>query len=349
MRIKKKQNITLIVIVVICITIGIFFLTSLIRLSNTNENKLKRLGYSDLDISLIEELSEENKKYFFDEYNENYLNIIKSPYFFEDNLDLYIENYGKAEDDALIKVINNGDVRKYGFEDVYGIFSDPFYMEKNNDKYFLLLDKFDTYRELVEYVNVQRYDEYYTNIKPSDLNKDYLVLVNKYNYLESDYEPDIVPVDEYYGLGYMRPDAYEDFKEMVDDARSVGANIRSVSPYRMWQSQYKLYNAYLEDDPQEVVDTYSARPGHSEHQTGLAVDVSIPGVSLDDFYTTEASTWVNENSYKYGFIVRYQEGKEDITGYMFEPWHIRYVGKDVAKQIYDLGITFDEYYEYYLR
>ena len=108
--------------------------------------------------------------------------------------------------------------------------------------------------------------------------------------------------------------------------------------------QDDLYNGYLKKDPQEVVDTYSARPGHSEHQSGLCMDVSEPGYSLDNFYQTKASKWLAENCHKYGFIIRYPEDKTDITGYQGEPWQLRYVGKETAEDVYRRAITYDEYY-----
>ena len=98
-----------------------------------------------------------------------------------------------------------------------------------------------------------------------------------------------------------------------------------------------------------MADTYSARPGHSEHQTGLAIDLAAFNSNLNNFEETKEYEWVKDNAHLYGFILRYPKGKEHITGYMFEPWHYRYVGTKVAKEIYEMDITFDEYYELFLK
>ena len=346
----KSSQIFLVVALVVCIVFASLFLVKLITKSNSIENKLFRMGYSDEDIAIIVNLSDESKSLLLENYEEKNSNILHNSFFEEENLDLYLKYYGQSDldDDTLFKVINNGYVREYGLDVVQGIFTDPFYIENNKDKYFKYSDRFETYREVVEYVNVQRYDEYYTNVKPTDLSKGYLILLNKYNYLEEDYVPDLVAVSGYYGVGYMREEPYEAYALMYEDALKEGYDIRVVSSYRMWSTQYRLYYGYMENDPQEVVDTYSARPGYSEHQTGLAIDVSIPGCSLDDFIYTDASDWLKEHCYEYGFIIRYPEGKDDITGYQYEPWHIRYVGTDASSIIKETGITFDEYYAYYI-
>ena len=116
-----------------------------------------------------------------------------------------------------------------------------------------------------------------------------------------------------------------------------------ISGYRSYQTQQNLYNRYLQKDPQNVVDTYSARAGHSEHQTGLAIDVSSNNSDMITFEVSPSFKWMKENAHLYGYILRYQKGKEDITGYKYEPWHYRYVGKEIATLLYQTGLTFDEY------
>ena len=95
-------------------------------------------------------------------------------------------------------------------------------------------------------------------------------------------------------------------------------------------------------------DLSTARAGFSEHQTGLAIDILTYNVTLSNFEETDAFKWLSSNAYKYGFILRYPKGKEDITGYEYESWHYRYVGVEIATQIFEEDITFDEYYAYYL-
>ena len=133
------------------------------------------------------------------------------------------------------------------------------------------------------------------------------------------------------------------FKLMKSDAASVGLNIYISSGYRSYSYQEGLYNRYTAVDGIDGADTYSARPGHSEHQTGLCFDLN----EVDDtFIYTDEGKWVNNNAHLYGFVIRYPKGKEDITGYKYESWHLRYVGKDLAKKLYNDGnwLTVEEYY-----
>lgn len=133
------------------------------------------------------------------------------------------------------------------------------------------------------------------------------------------------------------------FNLMKADATSLGLNIYISSGYRPYATQERIYNNYVAKDGQEEADTYSARPGHSEHQTGLAFDLN----SIDDsFAYTNEGKWIDENCYRYGFIIRYPKGKDNITGYMYESWHLRYVGKELAEKLYNNGnwITVEEYF-----
>ena len=136
---------------------------------------------------------------------------------------------------------------------------------------------------------------------------------------------------------------------MWQDAYNEGLYLYIRSPYRSYNTQNNLYERYAAQDGYDEADTYSARPGYSEHQTGLAFDVTSKSTTLGTFENTEEFKWMKNNAYKYGFILRYPKGKENITGYIYESWHYRYVGKDVAKYIYENDLTFEEYYEYYVK
>ena len=158
-----------------------------------------------------------------------------------------------------------------------------------------------------------------------------ILIANKSYSLPSNYNPgDLLDVFK------------TNYNNMSTSASSEGVNLRIISGFRSYSSQQAIYNRYVERDGVALADRYSARAGHSEHQTGLAADIN----SLDQsFENTSEGMWLNNNCYKYGFIIRYPKGKEDITGYMFEPWHIRYVGVDVATKLYNGGnwITLEEY------
>lgn len=153
-----------------------------------------------------------------------------------------------------------------------------------------------------------------------------ILIVNKTYSLPSDYAPGINHTALYY------------LHMLQADAKAVGIDIPVISAYRSYETQKALFDSYYAKDGDKA-DTYSARPGHSEHQTGLAFDV---GAIDDNYGDTIGGKWLYNNCANYGFIIRYLKGKEDITGYKYEPWHIRYVGS-VAEYIMNQGITLEEY------
>ena len=156
-----------------------------------------------------------------------------------------------------------------------------------------------------------------------------VLIANKTYGLPSDYNP---------GLD---PQAEAAFNEMAAAASQDGLSLSICSGFRSFNTQSQLYNNYCNRDGQEAADRYSARPGHSEHQTGLAMDINM---ASDAFNDTPEAKWLADNCWKYGFIIRYPQGKEDITGYKYESWHCRYLGKDWAKKIFDSGKTLEEYF-----
>ena len=181
------------------------------------------------------------------------------------------------------------------------------------------------------------------------------VLLNKYSLVPSTYVPQLVELSRQYASEdqYLREEVYDAFREMSTALRDSGVEgIKGVyitSAYRSYDTQQSIYNRYLNSKGEEYADTYSARPGSSEHQLGLSFDVTATNKEKLDFAETEEYAWLVENCYKYGFILRYPEGAEAITGYSFESWHYRYVGTELAIRIHNSGLTFDEYYELYLR
>lgn len=135
----------------------------------------------------------------------------------------------------------------------------------------------------------------------------------------------------------------ENYEIMRRDASNLGLNIYIASGYRSYNYQLNLYNRYVSQDGKAAADTYSSRAGHSEHQTGLCFDLN----SVEDsFQYTSEGKWVNDNCYKYGFCIRFPKGKESYTGYQYEPWHLRYVGVELATKLYNNGdwISLEEYY-----
>ena len=225
-----------------------------------------------------------------------------------------------------------------------------FYKEENKERY----EKYkQEHKELDEekiiiYVNIGLDKEFYTDIKDSPNKHTNTVLVNKYNYLGDDYVPNnLTKINKKYAISddkYMEKEAAIAFEEMAKKAKEDGYNIIAISTYRSYKYQTTLYNNYAKSDGKEKADRYSARAGYSEHQTGLAVDVSDGKKSYTKFKDTKEFNWMQENCYKYGFILRYTEENEFITGYMSEAWHYRYVGKEIATYIHNNPMTFEEYY-----
>lgn len=191
------------------------------------------------------------------------------------------------------------------------------------------------------------------NIKVNniDVNNEYLKLVNKTNLLDSDYEPkDLVTPNIRLQTAsdttaLLRKEAATAIEDMFNDAKKVGIKLIGISGYRPYEYQEIIYNNKVSRDGVNEANKYVAKPGSSEHQTGLVMDVlSTEYSNLDNgFENTNAYKWLSENMSKYGFILRYPKGKESITGYQYEPWHLRYVGVKDAKEINKNQLTLEEY------
>ena len=322
-----------------------------LTLSACADNTLKDIGYSDDEIKVIESLSDDSINIIEKEpYDSELMDLINDPTFDEAKLDEYLALDGLDADDRLM-IVNKGYYSDTYDATTLALMKTSYYIHDRLDRYLAYIDSVGEtdLRSVVEHVNCDRDHEVYTDTMVSDTSKGDLMIANKYYTIE-DYVPeDLVHIDSYYGLdAYLDRDTYEAYTKMADQMMSEGIDVWITSAYRSYDSQVNIYNRYLAIDPQEVVDTYSARPGFSDHQTGRVVDLIEPGGDLGSFEYTDAKAWLDEHAYEYGFILRYPEDKEDITGYMYESWHYRYVGKEVAKYIHDTGITFDEYYAYFI-
>ena len=210
------------------------------------------------------------------------------------------------------------------------------YKEKNNI----------SFEKTITYVNLNLDYKFYENANEVKNIDDILVLVNKYNYLPSGYIPkDLDYVKGAYGNNVpMKKIVKENFLELQQYLKdNFDLQLLPTTAYRGETFQKTLYDNYVKNYGKENADTFSARPGYSEHQTGLAFDLN--SIS-DDFQYTNEGKWVSENAWKYGFILRYPKSKESITGYKYESWHLRYVGKDLASKLYNNGdwITLEEHF-----
>lgn len=182
-----------------------------------------------------------------------------------------------------------------------------------------------------------------------------VALVNKEFALPENYKPqDLVipnvkfPFEEENEKKYLRQEAADALTQMFEDAKQEDIILYAVSGFRSYGRQTSIFNWEVQSKGEEEARRAVAFPGQSEHQTGLAMDISSESAGFglkQSFGEMKEGEWVAENAHKYGFIIRYPEGKEEITGYKYEPWHLRYVGQELAKIIYENDLTLEEYFE----
>ena len=323
------------------------------------------------------------------DYNENTLYVIKSDNYDSKKLDLYLKYINENKDLDYLKIfnlINHKDIdinkideyinllKEYDNLDAIIIYINN-YKDLNIDlsdtalsfisqKYFIIdyLDRYLkyyednknlNYPEIITRINSNLDYKFYEDSNPADLSKGMYTLVNKYNYLEYNFIPeDLVKVSYEYAMHDTKLNkvALENFIKMAEDAKKDNVYFIITTAYRDYNFQSILYNNYVKTDGVANADTYSARPGYSEHQFGYSFDLSNKDYTeFNEFEYTNEYKWLQDNAYKYGFIMRYPKGKEYITGYQFESWHYRYVGIDIATYIYENEITYEEYYAYFLR
>ena len=303
---KRRLRIDRIIIaisILIAIPLVIFGIIRDMKLKDTIEYKLGEVGYQEEDVLTI-----------LNNTNENQLNIILN----------------KEYNESIPKLL-----------------TEKYFIFDSLDRYlaFINTNKEIKLNEVISRVNANADNEFYTNIKKADTSKDLLILVNKFNQLEEDYSPeDLVACSPIYAYdnNKLREEAYIAFKQLFNAAKKEGYTIIINSSYRDYKWQEKLYNSYRNQSGLKYADSIAARAGHSEHQTGLAIDVATYNTPLAKFEDTEAFTWMKANAHKYGFILRYPKDKEHIAGYQYEPWHYRYVGVEIANKIYNENITYEK-------
>ncbi|MDO4376222.1 MAG: M15 family metallopeptidase [bacterium] len=307
---KFKKRLIIFVFILIASIIGIKSYKTY-KYHQTYEYKLLEKNYTKEETDLLLEKLDKTKieELLTTEKNEKLINILKQKYFLIKNLDKYLEYY-----------------------------------EKNSD-----LDL----QEVVALVNVHRNKDYYDDMEETDTSLGNTMLVNKYNALSKDYEVEnLTNISKTYSYGdnkKLNKEAYDAFIDLAEDAKKEGYTILIVSSYRSYKDQEDVWKDYKASFGTRKADAYAARAGSSEHETGLAIDVADYYDENDKFEDTDSFKWMQANAHKYGYILRYPKGKENITGYSYEAWHYRYVGIETATKVYNEGITYDEYYEYYLK
>ena len=233
---------------------------------------------------------------------------------------------------------------------------EQYFIKENLERYLALRERTTRpttnldWTTIVAMVNVNADYDWYEIEKETDISKGNSMLVNKFFRLPDDFHPDIVPIPLQYAFeGHsIKREVLDAFREMHAAASVLGLRLIINSGFRDFNSQKIIYESLVNHRGREYADSIAARPGHSEHQTGLALDILKFGVGSNEFENTEEYKWLLSNAHKFGFILRYPKGKEHITGYRFEPWHFRFLGIELATKVHNSGITFDEYYAFYL-
>lgn len=306
----KKSSFVILGILIIIVIISTCYLIKYINYKKTYDYKFKKIGYNETEIRVLKThlKNKELDKILTLNYNKNIDDFIKEAYFIFNNLNDYLK-----------------------------------YQKNNKNKNF---------SEIISIINVNSNFEFYSNSKKADTSKNELMLVNKYNYLTKEYNPnDLINFSNVYAYGEnqkLRKVAYDAYVEMFNAAKKDGLTLIINSSYRSFEEQEKIYNDYSSWYSVNEADKIAARAGYSEHQTGLAVDIQSYCSQTKEFDECEEFTWLKNNAFKYGFILRYPKDLEHLTGYSYESWHYRYVGKDISEYINDKNITFDEYYAYFI-
>lgn len=235
-----------------------------------------------------------------------------------------------SNEDIEISVEGEYDINTVGEYELYYIAKDSSGNIRKEKFVLEVTDKKDINSSNIRYFTTSKGFKGYT--KDGMTYIDGVLVVNKTYSIPSSYYP-----------GDLTSEVKDNMNNMFADAKTLGLNIYLSSGFRSYNTQKYIYNNYVLYDGLEVADTYSARAGHSEHQTGLAFDVN----TVDDtFIGTPEAIWLSENAYKYGFILRYPNGKDNETGYKYESWHFRYVGNELAEKLYNNGdwITLESYF-----
>lgn len=181
------------------------------------------------------------------------------------------------------------------------------------------------------------------NRYPLDEPSSIWVVINKQRPLPATFVPALTDVRG----ASLQPETAQAVERLIRAASDSQVSLRIISAYRSYDSQKSVYSSYVQKDGQAAADTYSARPGHSEHQTGLAVDLGNGSGHCDletCFATTAGGVWLAANAHTYGFTIRYPEDKTNVTGYQYEPWHIRYVGVDLANELRAKNQVMEEFF-----
>lgn len=271
------------------------------------------------------------------------------------NINALIEKgYSNSDINLILAHGNDSDVSDFAKRDKIKYLEEFYSISYAKLKYY---DRYVSYSNetgedeeaTVLFVNLGMDNDDYTEAVKVD-KFSYDMLVNKHYYIDKDLvATDLVKIDDKYTNGgnhYASKVVVNAFIKMYDAAKKEGLGLVINSSYRSYNDQEELCGEYQQLYGISYVNKYMAKPGFSEHQTGLAFDIG--SISSNIFANSEEYTWMKDNAYKYGFILRFPKKYENITGFKNEPWHYRYVGKEIAKYIYENDISYEEYYAMFL-
>ena len=270
--------------------------------------------------------------------------------------------YSKEEATTLQERLNEEQIismlDKEEHATILSLLQEKYFLFKNLDAYieYIKEEEFDgKLSEVIAIINTHANNKWYTKEFTTNIQLKEQMIVNKFYALDESYKPEnlkTISLNYSYGKegdNQLIDYAYEKFLELWNAANEKGYYLMVTSSYRTYQEQSEIYNSRKSSQGEKKADQTAARPGHSEHQTGLVVDMTSKSEPYaEDFSQSKAYEWLKENAHKYGWIERYPENKTYLTGYSPESWHWRYVGTKAAKIIHDEEITYDEYYAYYI-
>ncbi|MEG2457393.1 MAG: D-alanyl-D-alanine carboxypeptidase family protein [Bacilli bacterium] len=263
----------------------------------------------------------------------------------KDEIKILLKNFEKNDLENILKIDYNENLANYSEQKYFNI------NKLNEYTAYLNKNKKSNIKETIAVINTGADKEEYDDIRKTDLSKGILMLVNKYNYLESSYVPkDIVSIPTTYAYEgkSMSKEAMENLIYMLDAARESKFTIVVSSGYRSYSDQEKVYNNYKSIYSTRQADDMIFRPGFSESQTGLSIALEPYSKEVSDVKTSEEHKWLEQNAYKYGFIFRYPANSKALTKADPSDWRMRYVGEVASTKIHNEKITFEEYYKYYV-
>lgn len=267
------------------------------------------------------------------------------------------KGYTKEAYDVMVEKLSDANLKYILKEDridyIKDIIEDKYYIDENFHEYISFYEQNSkwSFSDVVALVNVGAITAWYEGAVKADTSLKEKMLVNKFNVLDDTYEPEVIKqFSSTYAYGEVSAEktTYDAFIKMADAARKDGVTLILTSGYRTREKQTNVYEDMKSSKGEAYADEYAARPGSSEHETGLSLDILTYNAYTETFKETKAYSWLHKHAHEYGFIERYPEGKKYLTGYEAESWHYRYVGVNLAKKVKNEGITYDEYYAFYI-